>query len=298
MWKNQLIALYCTVCQCYRIRLAWYVQRLSNNSRPKFLDEEVMTVYLWGIFNRQFELRGIHTMTKNYLSEWFPHLPSYQAFCRRVNDLSEAFRALSDMWMEEALSSRQQALYDEYAIDSFPIIMAINSRSDNAKVAEEFCRKTYNSSRKEWYYGLKLHALVGLRRGKLPLPVAVSLSPASASDLVNARDMFSDMQPISHGALYADKVYVDASWKEHLEQDYGVRLLTPRKKLKNIPEVMLSSDAYSTFVSSKRQPIEAFFQWINEKTRIQIASKVRSFKGLLSHVFASLSAAFFLLLYS
>ncbi|MHB1104890.1 MAG: hypothetical protein ACYCZ2_00890 [Lutibacter sp.] len=45
-------------------------------------------------------------------------------------------------------------------------------------------------------------------------------------------------------------------------------------------------------VSAIRQPIESFFNWINEKTQIQNASKVRSFKGLIVHIFGKLPACF------
>lgn len=52
---------------------------------------------------------------------------------------------------------------------------------------------------------------------------------------------------------------------------------------------------YSAAVSRLRQPIESLFNWIQEKTGIECASKVRSFQGLLVHVFARLTAAMFLL---
>jgi len=44
-----------------------------------------------------------------------------------------------------------------------------------------------------------------------------------------------------------------------------------------------------------RQPIESLFSWINEKTGIQRASKVRSYQGLLVHAFGRLAAAILLL---
>ena len=40
-------------------------------------------------------------------------------------------------------------------MDSLPILLAKASRSGNAKVARELCAKTYNASRKQWYYGVK-----------------------------------------------------------------------------------------------------------------------------------------------
>jgi hypothetical protein len=42
-----------------------------------------------------------------------------------------------------------------------------------------------------------------------------------------------------------------------------------------------------------RQPIEALFAWIEEKTGIECASKVRSYNGLMVHVFGELAAALF-----
>jgi len=49
---------------------------------------------------------------------------------------------------------------------------------------------------------------------------------------------------------------------------------------------------YSKAVSKIRQPIESLFNWLNEKTDIQRASRVRSTKGLLVPVFGKIAAAF------
>jgi transposase len=48
----------------------------------------------------------------------------------------------------------------------------------------------------------------------------------------------------------------------------------------------------------KRWEIEALFGWIQEKTGIQTASKVRSERGLMVHVFGRLAAAMFLLAFN
>lgn len=53
-----------------------------------------------------------------------------------------------------------------------------------------------------------------------------------------------------------------------------------------------ADDLFSKAVSRMRQPLEAFFNWLIERTDIQRASKVRSTKGLLTHVFGKLAAAF------
>ena len=46
--EEKLIELYCTICQCNDSRFLEGAQRQSNNNCPKFSDEELITVYLWG----------------------------------------------------------------------------------------------------------------------------------------------------------------------------------------------------------------------------------------------------------
>jgi len=58
-----------------------------------------------------------------------------------------------------------------------------------------------------------------------------------------------------------------------------------------------ADDLFSTAMSRVIQPIEALFNWLIEITDIQRASKVRSTKGLLVHIFAKLAAAFIQLIF-
>ena len=57
-------------------------------------------------------------------------------------------------------------------------------------------------------------------------------------------------------------------------------------------------DLFGTAVSTVRQPVESFFNWINEKTKIQEAQNVRSTNGLNIHVFGKISAAFIYLIFN
>jgi len=80
------------------------------------------------------------------------------------------------------------------------------------------------------------------------------------------------------------------------------RILTPVKAVKNQAQVLIqrdkaANDLYSRAVSAIRQSIESLFNWIIEKTDIQRASKVRSTRGLLVHVFGRIAAAFIFLIF-
>ncbi len=72
-------------------------------------------------------------------------------------------------------------------------------------------------------------------------------------------------------------------------------LHTPIKKQKGQKLLDSADRLLSSAISSIRQPIESFFHWLEEKTSIQMASKVRSYHGLMVHVFGRIAAAFFLL---
>ena len=76
-----------------------------------------------------------------------------------------------------------------------------------------------------------------------------------------------------------------------LEKEHGVQIRTPRKK--RCGDTLAEGDAVSTYVSSVRQPIESFFNWISDLTNIQAASKVRSSQGLLLHIFGRIAFAMF-----
>lgn len=293
MWKNNLIELYCAVCD-NNSTIENLAQRLSNNFRPKFTDAECITVYLWGLSRSLFQQKAIWQYTKDHLSEWFPDLPSYQAFNRRLNFLAPVLRALSEIWMN--MISAVKGDEKIYAVDSCPIMVAIHSRSSKAKTSSEICSKSYNSTRKEWYYGVKLHAFVKKHHGTLPTPCALMVATASDHDLPVAKHIMESCHPFHSGNLYADKAYCDSVWREDLAKKYDVTLCTPRKKHRG--ELKQFHDTYSSWISSIRQPIESFFSWLNNKTEIQNASRVRSLNGLLTHIFGRIAVAMYVLFFN
>jgi hypothetical protein len=99
-------------------------------------------------------------------------------------------------------------------------------------------------------------------------------------------------EDIHQTPVYADRAYIDEPLAGCCQQESPLN--TPSKRKKDRKNYCLWS-ALSTLVSKVRQPIESLFNWIQEKTGIQVASKVRSFRGLMVHVFGKIAAAMFLL---
>ena len=103
--------------------------------------------------------------------------------------------------------------------------------------------------------------------------------------------MFEQVSPeIFNGRVYADMAYCDRDHQQQLSLHQNVGLLTPRKKKKG-QHSFAGSDIVSSCVSAIGQPIESLFNWLQEKTKIQNASKVRSSSGLLVHIFGKITAA-------
>ncbi|NME72870.1 transposase [Flammeovirga aprica] len=175
-----------------------------------------------------------------------------------------------------------------------PIITCKGNRK--GKVAQEITSKGYCATKKTHYFGVKLHCLALRRCSALPLPNALFITPTNTHDLTAMRNILEQIQV---SPVVLDKAYSDKSLANRMLENKS-ELITPIKEQKGATENMKQFDRvfnekYNTAVSKIRQPIESFFNWINEKTQIQIASKVRSDNGLIVHVFGKLAAIMLLL---
>lgn len=135
---NQLIQIYLLVCQIYDKQCSLKYQRLSN-FKPKFSDEEIITVYLFGQLNEKFNHRQIHRFIKAYWRDWFPVLPSYQAFNRRLNLLADNFELLF-AYLLRTLQQKAFNVSADFLIDSTLIMLACGTRAKRARVAPEIAK--------------------------------------------------------------------------------------------------------------------------------------------------------------
>ena len=119
------------------------------------------------------------------------------------------------------------------------------------------------------------------------------MTKSSEHDLNAVREI---LPRLKGRAVIGDKAYSKKDFNEILEKEHGVCIYTPVKLVKGetiqTRQFKYAADKlFSTAVSRLRQPIESLFNWLIEKTDIQRASKVRSTKGLIVHVFGRLAAA-------
>jgi len=287
----KLIKIYEYVCEKYENELKYVCQRFSNNNCPEFTDQEVITIYLFSIYEEQkFKLKQMYNFAKDYLLCWFPKLTSYVAFTTRLNRLSEALKRLCSITIEEFMPKECSTEFS--VLDSMPVITCNGKRK--GKVAQELTDKSFNSTKNLWYYGVKIHALNYYNKGRLPYPESIVMSKASENDLVIFKENWAT---IKNRSFFGDKIYRNESFFNDIFETNNSRMFTPIKGVKGKCEKLKQIDfaserLFSKAVSSIRQPIESFFNWINEKTQIQNASKVRSTNGLIVHIFGKITACF------
>ncbi len=287
--KNQLIQIYLLVCHTYDNHSFLKYQR-DSNFKPVFTDEELITVYLFGQLNEKFNHRQIHAFIREYWLDWFPRLPSYQAFNRRLNLLADNFQSLFAHLLHNLQINRTQLTAD-YLVDSMPIMLACGTRSKRARVAPEMAKTGFCATKQIHFHGVRLHLFASRQPGSLPMPAQVWLKEGNVHDLTALREI-QDQLPGGIN-LFADKAYADTSFKLELETR-TIKLLTPFKKPKK-ESLSAQKRLFNKTVSSFRQPVESFFKWLIDKTDIQRASQVRSTDGLLIHCLGKLTFALFLL---
>lgn len=294
MRQLQLIQSYFYVGENYEKKLKYHCERFTKNKKePEFTDIELLTTWLFAMgYERCKTDIAVYEHISNYWSDWFPTLPSYQAYNRRLNELCSVYPQL----LEELLSRHLALLSHKptncfILTDSMPIITCSGKRK--GKVAPEHCVKGYNSTKGMYYYGMKLHGIGFFEKGSLPVPSAFLLGAANEHDLQAQRNL---LEHHKDQVIFADKAFTDKGLKDLFEKSGGALMMPIKynrghnKSYKQRHKA--ADDLIGRAVSKIRQPIEALYSWVIEKTGIQVASKVRSFKGLLKHVFGRIAAAF------
>lgn len=288
--ENQLIHLYLFVCQLHDNCKHTCFQRLSNNSKPVFTDQELLTIWFFAHLSGCFEKKQMHVFIRHYWSDWFPNLPAYQTFVHRLNQLEPTFQTVGSILSRSFAAACPPEI--DRIVDSLPVMLAAAGHSYTARVARDIANVGYCAAKKTRFHGVRLHVIASRRAARLPLPNLIWLCEASHHD---SKAFLEQQVKLPPAELFGDLAYPTPNIVRQLKEQ-GSRLIAPVKKPKGSK---LSGDQqyYNRLVRTFRQPIESLFNWIIEKTQIQRAGKVRSSQALLTHCWGKLAVAYFLLVF-
>lgn len=132
--EHRLIELYLLVCKAYDNQPCLKYQRLSN-FKPRCTDQELLTMYLFGHFQGFSQQRRIYQYVRQHWQQWFPTLPSYQAFNRRLNLLVASFEHIIGKTLSAGVE--QLAHGSDRLIDSMPVMLAKGTRSTGRRTFDK-----------------------------------------------------------------------------------------------------------------------------------------------------------------
>ena len=133
------------------------------------------------------------------------------------------------------------------------------------------------------------------RKVEKTIPLMDFISITSENDLTALRPI---LHKLEGKAIFADKAYADIPLNDELLAQQDSYIYTPVKLIKGQTPTerqfkKAADDLFSTAVSRVKQPVESLFNWINQKTELQNASKIRATYGLVVHIFGALATALF-----
>jgi hypothetical protein len=182
-------------------------------------DAEIMTTALIA----SLFFRGNHESARAMLKQhsYIPHMVSKSRFSRRLHRIKEIFIVFFNLFAQTWKTLNTEAIY---VIDSIPIPVCDNIRIRRSKIYSHEDFRSYQASKKRYFYGLKIHLMV-TQDGQ---PVECFLTPGGCGD-VNALKYYAYELP-DGCIIYADKAYNDYEIENLLKDVDHIQLLPMRKK--------------------------------------------------------------------
>lgn len=211
--KDFTVAIYCFIDDLLK-----KTQNIFIDSRRKLSDAQVITTV---IISAKYFYGNQHAACVYMREHWGFNMPdksNFNKILHRISDLiSQLFYHLSDIFKYLNLES-------VYVIDSFPIPVCKNIRISRSKIikGEEF--RGYNASKKEYFYGFKVH-LISTGFG---IPIDFLVTAGSIHDNTALQMMNIDLPKNSH--FYGDSAYLNGELKDLLLEFQQIKLKAATKK--------------------------------------------------------------------
>jgi len=190
-----------------------------DDKQCKMSAAEVMTVALVSAIY----FHGNHSLARRFLKahRYIHNMLGKSRFNRRVHAIDFDLWQIVFSSLKEALRGNKE--HFEYVIDSFPVEACHNARSYRCKILHGKNFIGYCSSKKKYYYGVKVH-MITTTSG---IPIEIIITPASTADITALKTMEIDVVPGS--TLYADKAYTNYELEDLLMEAVDIRLVPQRK---------------------------------------------------------------------
>ncbi len=191
----------------------------QDDPRTKMSAAEVMTTAL--VAAELFG--GNQQLARHLLKEqgYIPNMLSKARFNRRLHQIAPMFQILFE---SIAANCKAQNSHQIYAIDSYPVPACDPIRISSAKLYQGKEWRGKITSKRRYFYGLKLHLMV-TERG---VPVEFFLTPGSFGDVMGLRCYPFDLP--QGAVVHADRAYCNYGILRTALSQAGIMLKPLRKK--------------------------------------------------------------------
>ncbi len=269
-----LVGLYLMVDEWLQREGQRYLRPVGG-APPRLSDAEMLTLMLAHQLSqgKWRERRWLRFVWRNYLP-WFPDLTTQSAYNRRARNLTGVLNALRIQLVREVSTQ----LAPEGVTDGTPIHVRHWRRHGSHHLALPQADLGYCASKREYYYGYKLLALVTISG----IIIEWGLLPASADE----RDGFEEMMEGDEGWLvWGDKGFLDEERQRRLEEEQGIILIAPTR----CNQRRQLHPALREQLAATRPIVETTFAQAKEFVDLE-NPHAYTFRGLVTRIVAKLTA--------
>ena len=225
------------------------IKNRKNKEQAKMSDAEIISIALLTECLHMTQNAGYNFLKKNY-----PKLVNYcdrTRFNRTLNNLVLVIQLIRRKFKTDVKI--------EYSIvDSFPLVSNKFGRALFGKRLRDICSYGYCASKKEHYYGMKIHVITDLKGD----PIDYIATKANIDDRIPIYEL---IDLVNTDVIFGDKGYFKSGFYEELKNETGVKLIALRKK--NMKEPLTHS--FKKLITKLRRRIETTFDQLSEHFNIE-----------------------------
>lgn len=241
---------------------------LKQNPMEKVSNSEILTIAVLShtSFAGNYE-KALETIREGF-KHLFPYVPSLSRFSRRMHNLLPYLQLI----IQEL--TNLLPLSKLFSIDSKPIKVCENIRIPRAKVLKGKSYRGYVASKKEYFYGFRLHAVVD----EMGFFREVQLLEGSAHDLEGLAVM--SLNYAKGCEIIGDRAYTNYLYEDELKSE-NIKLNPIRKE----KESRYEGEWVEYFKKRFRRIIETAFSVINRILGIRPYAPTK--EGIILKIFMS-----------
>ena len=239
-----------------------------NYTESKLSDSEVITLAIVGEIHGISSEKAWFSYVRKNLKDLFPNLSHRTHFNRTRRNLESVINAIRKE-MGNYLGYNQS---DIYIVDSMPIPICGFGRAHFSKRFKNISSYGYCASKKETYYGLKLHAAITLD-GYI---TNIELTAANVDD----RAILWELLLNSYDTIVlGDKGYIGDDIAQDLKREKGMTLLALRRNNSKNPY----PKDLRNWISKHRRRIETTFAQLDDQFHVNeiLANSLSGLKARL-----------------